>query len=450
MSVAYHGERYAGYRLVELIGCTSVSTVHRAVDPDGRTVAVKILDGRRDAAARERVLREAAIARDLHHPHIVPVHETGEAEGRLFIAMDLVAGGDLGGRLAAGERLDPEGAVALLAGVAAALDAAHTAGLVHGDVKPSNILVDPVDGIARLSDFGSGTGTPEDMAPEQLDGAVADARTDLYGLAVVLRRCLDPRRRLTDGLEEVLARGAARRRDDRYPTAATFLAAVRSAIAEPRYRDPAAAALNIRPAAPRRPLPLSPMLVAAVTATALAGTAGLVVDLHGRSAGGSAATASTTARPPAISGGLLAPGTVPASPTPSSAPSASTAPVATSATTPAPAVVPTTPATPPAPAAPTASPILSISPPLSGGNVFYATVRNTGQTDLVAGAGTLTNTAVGSIVHDGCAGVHLAPGGSCIVTVRLQQVGQGPSTTVLSVPLSDGRPVTFTMQAISG
>ena len=101
-------------------------------------------------------------------------------------------------------------------------------------------------------------------------------------------------------------------------------------------------------------------------------------------------------------------------------------------------------------AAPTQPPGLPITPPLSGGNLFYATVHNTGQTDLVAGGSSLSSVATAAIVHDGCAGAHLAPGGSCQVTVRVQPSAPLGGSTVLSVPLSDGKPVTFTLPGIGG
>ena len=446
MSVAYHGERFGGYRLIELIGCTASATVHRAVDSEGRTVALKILDARPDEPARQRLARVSAILRDVHHPHIASVYNTGEADGRLFITTRYVPGGDLTALLARGH-LDPDRAVTLLTGVAAALDAAHARGLVHGAVKPANILVATPDGAehALLTDFGaSAMSAPEHMAPEQLDGGEVDPRTDIHALGTVLRCCLDPGCRVPDGLDEVIARATATNREDRYPTASAFLTAARRAIAEPGYRDPAAAALRSRPA-PARPRWLwSPLAAAAYTATVLATATGAVIGVHHATTGSAQNAASATALAPRAPTGLLSPRSTATARSSSPAASTSASPPATPSAAPTPDVAATAPAASP-PATPSQPPAISISSPLSGGHLFYATVRNTGQTDLVAGASSLSSIATAAIVHDGCAGTHLAPGASCLVTVRVQTSGPADSPTVLSVPLSDGTPVTFTL-----
>jgi hypothetical protein len=447
MGVVYHGERFAGHRLVEVIGSTARATVHRAVDPDGRTVALRILDSRPDALTRQRCLREWAIARDLRHPHIVPVYDMGEAEGRLFIAMRYVPGSTLATLLAEGPRLDPDRVAALLGGVADALDAAHAQGLVHGDVTPGGILVDATGGRdhAYLTGFGAeAPSTAEYAAPEQIDGGGVDGRTDVYALGRVVHRCLGiDSGRVSAGLEEIVARAVARPREDRYPTATAFLAAVHRALGELDYRDPEAAALRRRPAAPRPLWPWSPLVAAALSATALAATTGLVVGIHHARPSGASTTPPATALAPRIPTQLLAPGAATAQPSP--APAVEASPTPAEATTPAPptpAVAAPVAAT-ASPAPPTQAPVVAISPPLSGGVLFSATVRNTGATDLVAGASTLTNPAAAAIVTDGCAGVHLAPGGSCQVTVRVQASAPGSAAGALSVPLSDGKPVTF-------
>ena len=447
MSVAYHGERFGGYRLIELVGSTASATVHRAVDSEGRTVALKILDARLDEPARQRLARVSATLRDLHHPHIAPVHDTGEADGHLCIATRYVPGGDLAALIARADHLDVDRAVTLLTGVAAALDAAHARGLIHGAVKPANILIATPDGAehALLTDFGtSATCTPEFLAPEQVDGDEVDPRTDVYALGSVLRFCLDPGRRVPDGLDEVIARATATNREHRYPTASAFLTTARRAIAEPGYRDPEAAAFRSRPAPPRPRWLWSPVAATAYTATVLATATGAVIGVHHGLAGGAQNAASSTALAPRMSTGLLAPRST-ATPAPrTAAPRASASPAATPSATPTSDAVATGPAA-SAAATPTASPVISISSPLSGGNLYYATVRNTGQTDLVAGASSLSSIATAAIVHDGCAGTHLAPGASCLVTVRVQTSGPVGSPTVLSVPISDGKPVTFVL-----
>jgi serine/threonine-protein kinase len=453
MSVVYHGERFAGYRLVEVIGSTALATVHRAVDPDGRMVALRILDARPDGLTRQRLVREWAIAGGIRHPHILPMYGTGEAEGRLFVAMRLVRGSDLATLLDGGRRVDPHRILTLLDGIAGALDAAHVLGLVHGDVTPAAILVETADGgdHAYLTGFGSDApGTTDYAAPEQIDGSGVDPRTDVYALGRVLHHCLVTESTgVSTGLDEILARATANRREDRYPTATALLAAVRRAIADPDFRDPEAAVLRRRPATPRPLWPWSPLVAAALSATALAATTGVAVGIHHVRPSAASNAGSATALAPRIPTQLLAPGVATDSPAPAptvEAPSRATQ--ATPPATPTPAAAASLPAT-PSPAPSTPVPVVTISPPLSGGNLYYATVRNTGPTELVAGASTLSNTAAATIVSDGCAGVHLAPGASCLVTVRVQPASPGSAPSVLSVPLSDGTPVTFVLNGLA-
>jgi WD40 repeat protein/tRNA A-37 threonylcarbamoyl transferase component Bud32 len=176
-----------------------------------RRVALKVLASglADDASFRDRFLRESELAASIDHPNIVPIYEAGTTEGRLFIAMRYVEGRDLGGRLQEG-RLEPSGAIGILAQVASALDAAHARGLVHRDVKPSNILLDigaRPDGSDHvyLADFGlmrrvseesappddgNLMGTIEYVAPEQISGEEVDGRADVYSLGCVLYECL--------------------------------------------------------------------------------------------------------------------------------------------------------------------------------------------------------------------------------------------------------------------
>jgi serine/threonine protein kinase len=130
-----------------------MEAVYRA-RPGAEHVALKRLAGAaEDVRFRERFLRESRLAASLDHPAIVPIYDAGEVAGQLYIAMRLVDGKDLKQLLAAEGSLEPGRAVALLAHVADALDAAHERGLVHRDVKPSNVLVDE-RGHCYLSDFG--------------------------------------------------------------------------------------------------------------------------------------------------------------------------------------------------------------------------------------------------------------------------------------------------------
>src|SRR6187399_2345740 len=150
---------FTGYRVDELIGRGGMGEVYLALDVRlGRPVALKVLAAgvAGDERFRERLLGESRLAASLDHPNVVPIYEAGEAEGRLFIAMRYVDGTDLKALLRREGALTPERAVAIAAQVADALDAAHAKGLVHRDVKPSNVLLDQQGGRehAYLADFG--------------------------------------------------------------------------------------------------------------------------------------------------------------------------------------------------------------------------------------------------------------------------------------------------------
>lgn len=201
------------YRLIRPIGRGSMGTVHLAIDSrDGRPVAVKSISLGADLGDAEqlqlhqRFVGEVAAARRLSHPDIVAVHEAGEAAGTVWLAMELLRGCDLG-RYTHLSRLLPEPLVLqLVERLARALAHAHGQGVVHRDIKPGNVMLDLPTGQLKLTDFGvSGLadmsrtrtgivlGTPFYMAPEQLAGAGADARSDLYALGVLLFQLLTGR-----------------------------------------------------------------------------------------------------------------------------------------------------------------------------------------------------------------------------------------------------------------
>jgi ABC-type transport system substrate-binding protein len=199
------GSEVAGYTIDSLLGEGGTGAVYLARDAEGRAVALKVLDPAvgADSRFRERFLRESGVAAVLEHPNVVPVLDAGEDGGLLYIAMEWVDGTDLRELLRRDGALEPERAVALVEDVAAGLDVAHAAGLVHRDVKPGNILV--AADRARLCDFGLAkhtasadsltgermlVGTVAYIAPEQIEGTGVDARSDVYSLGCVLYECL--------------------------------------------------------------------------------------------------------------------------------------------------------------------------------------------------------------------------------------------------------------------
>ena len=195
------------------MGQGSKAVVYLAHDERlNRQVALKLLapDLARDAAFRTTMIRESRAAAAVGHPHIVPVYEAGETSGTLYVAMRHVRGADARSLLNRLGPLPPGYAWRIIAQIASALDAAHAHGLVHGDVRPANILLDASGpagegtprpahepGHAYLSDFGMSqifspaqmiatgqvTGTLDYVAPEQIEGHALDGRADLYSLA---------------------------------------------------------------------------------------------------------------------------------------------------------------------------------------------------------------------------------------------------------------------------
>ena len=208
------GESTLGpYRLLRVLGRGSMGVVHLAIDSrTQQPLALKVLglgqglDAAEYAQARQRFLAEAETARRLSHPAIVSVHGAGEETGRAWLAMELLGGCDLG-RYTHMSRLLPEPVVLVLAErLARALAHAHARGVTHRDIKPGNVMLDLPAGRIKLTDFGIAAladmsrtrtgvvlGTPWYMAPEQLAGGVADARSDLYSLGVLLFQLLSGR-----------------------------------------------------------------------------------------------------------------------------------------------------------------------------------------------------------------------------------------------------------------
>ncbi len=197
------GSQFAGYTVQALIGSGGMGEVYLVRHPRlPRPEALKLLSRElsSDEQFRQRFVREAELAAQLHHPHIVGVHDRGEHNGQLWISMDYISGKDAARLLAERVTLSPDEVARLVDSVASALDYAHAQGMLHRDVKPANILLSTDENPQRvfLTDFGIGreladpgtltatnltVGTVPYAAPEQLMGADVDGRADQYGLA---------------------------------------------------------------------------------------------------------------------------------------------------------------------------------------------------------------------------------------------------------------------------
>ena len=268
------GTLIVDYRVEAVLGRGGMSVVYLAEDLRlKRHVALKLLTPTlaEDARFRERFLSESELAASLDHANVIPIYEAGEADGHLYIAMRYVEGSDLKARLGDGP-LSAEETVAVAAQIGGALDAAHERGLVHGDVKPSNVLIDG-HGHVYLADFGltkrlgdersaAGDGqlmgTIDYVAPEQIRGEPVDGRADIYSLGCLLFECLAGRQPFKRGNEAavlyahledeppptgtaadpVIAKALAKSPDDRYQTCAAFTEAARDALGvEEQHRD---------------------------------------------------------------------------------------------------------------------------------------------------------------------------------------------------------------------
>ncbi len=282
---------FGRYRLLELLGRGGMGAVYRAHDTLlSRDVAVKLLQPElaSEPGYQERFRREAYAAGRLASPNIIPIYEAGEIDGRLYLVMPVVDGVDVHTVLNRDGPMSPRQAVRVIEQVAAALDAAHKSGLVHRDVKPSNLLLVGEEFVylidfglvqeetsARLTQTNVAPGTPGYMAPERLkSGTTADARADVYSLACVLYECLtgqlpfsgrgvhevavahlmneppkpsglDPA--IPAGFDEVIARGMAKDPDDRYQSANELATAARAALTESSVTDAVGSTQKARP-----------------------------------------------------------------------------------------------------------------------------------------------------------------------------------------------------------
>ena len=316
----YIGRKFGGYEILDLIGRGGMAAVYRAQQISmNRVVALKILPRHfaKDETYLQRFTREVEIVARLEHRAIVPVYDYGEEDEQPFIVMRYLAGGSVDDLLRDGP-LDASRILELVAQVGPALDYAHSKQVLHRDLKPSNVLLDETGG-AFLTDFGIArilgenaaptlttqgvVGTPSYMSPEQAQGKDLDGRSDLYSLGVMMFEMATGRRpfeadtpysiavmqvttpppkptsvleTVNPGLEAVILRAMSKAREDRYPTAAALIEALRAALAAPlsafdgtvasrpmlddtlALPSPAEAAAWTIPAAPITPDPMPP------------------------------------------------------------------------------------------------------------------------------------------------------------------------------------------------
>src|ERR1700759_5283616 len=277
------GSWFGPYRLMRLLGRGGMGEVYEAEDTrKRRVVALKLIsaDCSGDPTFRARMQREADAAGRLTEPHVVPIHDYGEIDGELYLDMRLSGGTDLSTMLRRPGPMSAARAVAIVRQIAAALDAAHAAGVTHRDVKPENILVTPDDfaylvdfGIARaatdpgLTQTGTAMGSYRYMAPEQFTADEVTYRSDIYALACVLNECLTgsppyqtdsiermiaahlmeppPRPselrpgRVPAALDDVIARGMAKNPEERYRSAGELANSALDALTAPEQHQAA-------------------------------------------------------------------------------------------------------------------------------------------------------------------------------------------------------------------
>jgi formylglycine-generating enzyme required for sulfatase activity/predicted Ser/Thr protein kinase len=284
-------EKLGKYKIIEEVGRGGFAAVYKAVDTTlDRTVALKVLAPHLlwDPTFVQRFQQEAKVAANLDHSNIVTIYEVGQIEGVYFIAMQFLEGRTLSQILGAGGPLPVSRVQAIIEQIASALDYAHARGLVHRDIKPSNVMVAD-DGRATLTDFGlvkagEGThltasgvvfGTPEYMSPEQAEGKVLDARSDIYSLGVVLYEMLAGRAPfvadttpavmykhvhepppleelpsdLPQGVVAVVEKALAKKQEERYRSAGEMAQALKQAIE---------AGVEVTPAPPQPEVPVPP------------------------------------------------------------------------------------------------------------------------------------------------------------------------------------------------
>ncbi len=302
------GKQLGVYRVVASLGEGGMAAVYRAYQPGmDRYVALKVLPRHyaSDPTFIGRFHQEAKVIAKLQHPHILPVFDFGEADGYTYIVMPLVQGGTLAGQLQ-GRPLPIAEIRRLISQVGDALDYAHSHGLVHRDVKPSNVLLDErgncllsdfgiakiVEGTSKFTGTGGLVGTPAYMSPEQGIGEKVDRRGDIYSLgvilyematgrapfnaetpiAIVIKHINDPlppprlsNPALPEALERVILRSLAKNPDDRFATAAEMVRALQSAIPVERPATLAPSRATAEATQPGAARPVTPAAPASAT-----------------------------------------------------------------------------------------------------------------------------------------------------------------------------------------
>ncbi|MEC3917816.1 serine/threonine-protein kinase [Nocardia sp. CDC160] len=313
------GTIFAGYRIERTLGSGGTGTVYVAKHPRlPRLDALKVLSVQHssDHEFRSRFIREAEFAARLEHPNIIGVHDRGIEGGRLWIAMQFVDGVDAAALIRDGARVPADRAVHIVGAAARGLDHAHRAGMVHRDVKPANILLEPIPGQpdrVTITDFGIARGTAASTAltrtgtvlatiayaaPEQLTADTVDQRADVYGLGCTLYELLTGAKPFPRATAEAVIRAHLEERPPR-PTAMVpaLPGAIDAVIAKALSKDPdrrypscgalaeaAAAALGIETPQGRGRRPSRKGVVALVVTTLIAAVAAAgisIVELRG-------------------------------------------------------------------------------------------------------------------------------------------------------------------------